>query len=379
MDTLSALVRDILETPLDALGRSDKIAALATHILRRRVVCRLRRGRAPDGIYASVLEMAYQHLTQTLEQGFAENKTPPYPWGDWAKGLRSQAFQSALTPANLQAMAIAAQHHEPRTPDWQYAITELITALKESGRLAKLSQLSLDLREEATHRTLQWVVEHLQNYDSGRGGFIQWVNYRLGMIAQTVQGEQQNDLNQKLYQGIARYQYQLKRMLMQVRVGWICCWLGFYLKGIVPDVPGTWHYVLMLTILFELATVVHQNPNEANSFLRTAAQALLNVPEGVVPLPDTMTIEDKAVATNTGTDLPNQLREYIQTDPRGIFQNHVKGYPSVTFQVIMLARLDTVPWGNLSEKFGIPIATLSTFFQRQLKKHIPIIRQDFEY
>lgn len=341
-------------------------------------MCRPYRGRAPDGIYASVLATVHQQLTQILEQYFATGNPPLYSLVDWAKALRSQAFQYALTPANLQAMAIAAQRHEPKTSHWQYAITELINALRESGQLVKISHLSVDLREDAINQTLQWVVERLSSYDSDRGGFIQWVNYRLGITAQTILGARQSDLNQKLYQGTARYQYQLKRMLKQVRVGWASYWLRLSLKGILPNIPITWHHLLVLIFLLELSGIVYQYPQKANVFLKEAAQILLEVPEGVVSLPDTMTIEDKALEADPDVDLLERLRAYIQTDPKGLFQNHVRKYPNTTFQAIMLGRLDDISWGDLSQRFGVPVPTLSTFFQRQLKKYGPDIRQDLE-
>lgn len=70
------------------------------------------------------------------------------------------------------------------------------------------------------------------------------------------------------------------------------------------------------------------------------------------------------------------LQEYITQDPTGeLRKKHIKGYPSASFQAIALRILAGKTWKEISEEFGIPISSLSAFYQRYLKKVAPILRQ----
>jgi hypothetical protein len=63
----------------------------------------------------------------------------------------------------------------------------------------------------------------------------------------------------------------------------------------------------------------------------------------------------------------DELETWIKTDPTGELETtHVKGRPEVNCQVLILKRLPPeVSWKELSEEFGLPIPTLSSFYQRQ--------------
>lgn len=61
------------------------------------------------------------------------------------------------------------------------------------------------------------------------------------------------------------------------------------------------------------------------------------------------------------------LEIWINTDSDGELRNtHIKGHPKVNCQVLIKKRLPPeVSWKELSEEFGLPISTLSSFYQRQ--------------
>lgn len=70
------------------------------------------------------------------------------------------------------------------------------------------------------------------------------------------------------------------------------------------------------------------------------------------------------------------LQEYITQDPTGeLRKKHIKGHPAASFQAIALHILAGKTWKEISEEFGIPISSLSAFYQRYLKKVAPILRQ----
>ncbi|MGK7923777.1 MAG: sigma-70 family RNA polymerase sigma factor, partial [Spirulina sp.] len=68
----------------------------------------------------------------------------------------------------------------------------------------------------------------------------------------------------------------------------------------------------------------------------------------------------------------SNLREYLESDPEGIFQTtHILNHPQATFQAIALKLIDGWSWKQISEEFNIKVPTLSSFYQRNLKKFTP--------
>lgn len=62
-----------------------------------------------------------------------------------------------------------------------------------------------------------------------------------------------------------------------------------------------------------------------------------------------------------------KVRDWAESDLSGeLRQIHIEGHPTVTCQVLILRRLlSETSWKALSEEFGIPVPTLSSFYRRQ--------------
>ncbi|RCJ18166.1 hypothetical protein A6770_06200 [Nostoc minutum NIES-26] len=76
---------------------------------------------------------------------------------------------------------------------------------------------------------------------------------------------------------------------------------------------------------------------------------------------------DNLPATPQAPPILENLEIWVKTDADGELRStHIKGHPEVNCQVLILKRLPPeVSWKELSEKFGLPIPTLSSFYQRQ--------------
>ena len=75
--------------------------------------------------------------------------------------------------------------------------------------------------------------------------------------------------------------------------------------------------------------------------------------------------------------LIDDLRSYFQDDPDGIFRStHIANRPDVSFQYLACQYLAGYKWRELSAELGLPIPTLSSFYQRNLKRFAPKIRAD---
>ncbi|OKH30219.1 RNA polymerase subunit sigma-24 [Calothrix sp. HK-06] len=71
-----------------------------------------------------------------------------------------------------------------------------------------------------------------------------------------------------------------------------------------------------------------------------------------------------------------QLKEIIEADTGNYLKSEsINGHSSITLQVILLMILDGKKWKEISQKTGIPIPTLSSFYVRRLHKVIAYIKK----
>lgn len=75
------------------------------------------------------------------------------------------------------------------------------------------------------------------------------------------------------------------------------------------------------------------------------------------------------------TSLSEQLRNYLEKDPDHLFQTAtMKKRPHVTFQAIILGRLNGKKWRELSQEFDVPISALNSFYLSKLSEFKPQIK-----
>ena len=70
----------------------------------------------------------------------------------------------------------------------------------------------------------------------------------------------------------------------------------------------------------------------------------------------------------------DELRIWAETDISGKLRSTcIKGYPEVTCQIIILRRLPPeATWKDIATEFGLPISTLSSFYERKCR---PFLRE----
>lgn len=97
----------------------------------------------------------------------------------------------------------------------------------------------------------------------------------------------------------------------------------------------------------------------------------------IVNVDDLAQVLSSDIVPNSEGSLLKELKGYLQDDPDNSFQMaHVEGYPKVSFQWIATQRFDGYSWREIADTTGITTTTLSSFYQRSIKKFAPKIRQD---
>lgn len=149
----------------------------------------------------------------------------------------------------------------------------------------------------------------------------------------------------------------------------------------------TWLY--FCRNICEATTTERYNPDRAslltwlNNYLKrrlqdlredTAKQAKQHVPPIRVVDGATIDIIEEQPAPADIPPILELVRQWVEIDVDGTLQAiHIMGYPDVNCQLLILRRLPPeTTWEQLSEELGIPISSLSTFYQR---KCLPKLRK----
>ena len=187
---------DEARTITDYQQKDLVINQIVAIVLRSRPLSRRFNGTPLKGVYQEIYDRAKQDLLNSLRQylfdsrlkekqkknNIYERLTPAYLYI-----LQKQIFQQLLDDNQLKKMGLAAQKYSVNSELRTYALTELVRAIKLSGRLcrphtSKFSpSLYSTLYEEALSETFAYVCLNIDLYDPERGNrkFMNWVNFKL--------------------------------------------------------------------------------------------------------------------------------------------------------------------------------------------------------
>ena len=191
------LIVQLVQNLLD-VGNEQQLTVInqiVTVILRSRPFCRRFENTPLKGIYLEIYLQAKEQLTAHLEQQLqtqSNNKLRKKPSLErlqpaYLYELQTKIFKNILGDRQLKEMGLTAQSFAVNSELRTYALTELIKAIKFSGRLCKPHRQKFSpalfqvLYEEAVTETLCYVCLNIDLYDPNRGNkkFMNWVNFKL--------------------------------------------------------------------------------------------------------------------------------------------------------------------------------------------------------
>lgn len=187
---LEQLVTEVQRYAPQSKERQLALIGLVDEILRSRKIARSPIGQPLSGVYRELYEQVRQQLLRDIERTIGNYNSTSINARMWANTLRNQAFRTILNDAQLKNLAIEAQRHPPHTELRQYALGELIEAIRLSGKLIRPHRTRFSpqfyelLYEEAVNKTLTYICRKIDTYDPGRGEqkFMNWVNFRLDRV-----------------------------------------------------------------------------------------------------------------------------------------------------------------------------------------------------
>lgn len=176
--------------------KESAINHIAATILRSRPLCRRFNGTPLKGVYQEIYSQAKEELLNYLRQYLINSN--PLQTNDrllrskqlqstYLYALQREAFRRILNDTQLKKMGLSAQKFLVNSELRSYALTELIKAIKLSGRLGRphLNKFSPSLYqilyEEALTETFTYICLNIDLYDPYRGSqkFMNWVNFQL--------------------------------------------------------------------------------------------------------------------------------------------------------------------------------------------------------
>jgi hypothetical protein len=188
---LEQLVAEAQQYAPQTERRQLVLTQLVDEIMRSRKICRSLGNQPLFGIYQKIYQQVRQEMLCNVDQELNQYNPKHTPIRVWANNFRNRAFKNILTDVQLKNLALEAQCHPPHTELRQYALGELVEAIRLSGRLCRLHKESFFspqfyelLYDEAVNITLTYVCQKIDNYDPERGDkkFMNWVYFRLEKV-----------------------------------------------------------------------------------------------------------------------------------------------------------------------------------------------------
>ncbi|NEO83319.1 MAG: sigma-70 family RNA polymerase sigma factor [Spirulina sp. SIO3F2] len=217
----------------------------------------------------------------------------------------------------LRALVNEAQRHPIQSTPRRNAIDRLYRTLSTSGRLTRpsipqhLSGSYNEIYNIALQHLFSYLYQNIEKYNPERGAVLQWVNYLLKIRFPDAIREVTRFIRGATHQQVQRLS--------------------------LDDLPQG---DIATTDLWN-SSGVPTVAQHADSLEPTAADVL----------------------------------DFLTTDQTCAFQQtHVQGHPQANFQFIALRYLEGHSWKEISIMLEVPIPTLSSFYQRSLKKFIPLFQ-----
>lgn len=189
-EQLRKLITEAQRHPPDSEERQKVLTQMVDEILRSRKICRTSRGQFLSGVYQEIYQEVQQQLLHDVDQALDSYNGQRTPVREWGNTLRDSACKKILDDARLQKLALSAQQFKPQTEERDYALRELLEAI----RLRKLCRPHSNkipanfynlIYEEAVNKTLLYVCQKIDNYDPKKGktgSLMTWVNFRLDKV-----------------------------------------------------------------------------------------------------------------------------------------------------------------------------------------------------
>jgi DNA-directed RNA polymerase specialized sigma24 family protein len=212
----------------------------------------------------------------------------------------------------LDKLALEAQQHPAKSNARKKALTKLIMAIQASGKLYCKGRYDYppEVYNEALQEVWLKVCEHIDRYDRSKANAITWVNDMLKWRFQDAVDKHRNR------------------------------------KRVSQDNQRKWVQTLSLDA-----------PVKSSDSDGESGETFLD-----------------SIAQNQPSMLLQELRDYIQEDPEGVFQHwHIINHPEANYRTIALSYLEDKSWAEILAVFDnqITYGKITSFFRHSCRHFAP--------
>ncbi|MGB7442752.1 MAG: hypothetical protein WA919_16935 [Coleofasciculaceae cyanobacterium] len=285
----------------------------------------------------------------------------------------------------LEQLVLQAQQHASQSEERQLTLTQLVDEILRSRKIARppigqpLSGVYQDIYEQGRQQLWHEVEQELDNYKPTRLPVRTWVStLRDQVFRKILDNAQLKNLALEVQRHPPRSelrQHALGELVEAIRLSGKLCRPHrtqfspqFYSLLYEEAVNKTLIYVcrkidnydpergqLMTWVNFRLDRVILDSYREFRQ-------------PNIKDLPSLNALEELG-QRKEAPSLFDKVRDSIEEDNQNIFkQTHIRNRPDASFQAIALARFSGKSWKEISEDLGIPLPTISRFFQRCCEK-----------
>jgi DNA-directed RNA polymerase specialized sigma24 family protein len=287
----------------------------------------------------------------------------------------------------LEQLITEAQRYAPQSREREFALTRLVDEILRSRKICRprrnqpLVGIYQEIYNQARQQLMYDIDEAINHYNPKRTSVREWVN---GLRSQAFRAILDDTQLKKLALEVQRHppdtelrKYGLGELVEAIRLSGKLSYPHrakfspqFYNLLYDEAVNKTLIYVCQKIDTYDPERGDGKFMNWVNFRLdRVIIDSCREFREPYIQ--DLPSLNDLEVMVQPDEPYPlfEKVREFIEEDKENIFRReHIRNNTNANFSAIALARFSGKSWEEISVKFGVPLPTLSSFFQRCCKK-----------
>lgn len=383
---IDALLFESPETP----AWQTALERLVNQLLRERQVARRQKGKPLSGIYKEIHDAIKDELlTQIQAIALSENCHSKLTTA-WLRSTLRQVSQTVITYGHLTRLALALQQQVHKSPDWQYASSELFNAVLRSDKLRQPSWMakhSAILYEDVRNNAMEYAVRNIARFNPDKSHFAGWINQIcLEMHGRNSAFKDQDTLRRGYLGRIKSTKARLSSVIRTREFEPTLDYLRYHIQVANDWKPGSDYLAISITLLHLKCLMVNDHT--------LSMQLLYEISKQSIDRPVSLQSMDAEIQYDDGDSHTADIRASLQNSAspplaefliqcllscskgscQTVLEEHVRGYPEATFRAIALYRAQEKRWRDISDALGIPVPTLSAHYGRRIDKVLPCLK-----
>lgn len=383
MDTPLASLLDLwLSTPTESPNWQPRLDQLVKAVLGQRKIAKRRPEQPQESIYQTIIDALADEIREVLYVAFQADNTRRLVTVPWLSNALKQAYPQVLTYDRLTQLAIILQKQPFRSPNWQYALSDLFEAVNLSNKLRRpnwATQLPPEEYADIKNEALANAVRDIHNFNSERSHFIGWINQiyleRRGRDTYIKTKDTLERGNRLKIRQISKVKKSLSLTLQKANLSTVHPYLSLYISR-VNNSADCANQTIIANWVIGISILGHQGDKHGQLISSLSQKVFNNIIE-TISLDTPITNQDGSQQT---LDIPNStpngpprtqfLMECLDScegDRCNLFlDKHLRNHPTATLRFIAQQRIQGKKLKEIGALFGVIPQTIRNFYERNM-------------